>query len=287
MIDLRETLAALEDRLHFELYNLKLMIQNLMPNSFHQQPRYENQQSYYSPHQGFSVPNFQPPRSFHRQIPPPPRESNVRRDSNEDATEKSKNTSTIPTKLTTTTEATTTTKAPEVVNVRRNNLKSLESGKRRPEATTQEPKPIVEPLKNEYTYYWKIENFPKVFQHAKKNELYSHVFTVKGLFLRIRAQLNHLESGNLLLDIEHLANIDNSEKLEVEISDGFVFKEIAEEKLFQYSFAIMDQNRPNHDLISPVYSNTENDNYLVPDSIHLLANYVKNESLLIKLIINF
>jgi hypothetical protein len=299
MVDLRETLATLEDRLHYELHNLKIMIQSLMPNSFHQQSRYENhQRDYYDSRDGFRVPDFQSRPSYNRQIPPPPvgrRENDVKESSyNEASSGRSRNFSTKPTKLTTTTEATTTksfTKAPEVFNVRRNNLKSLETGKKRsddalPDSTTT-AKPLDEYPKNEFVYYWKLENFPKVFQHAKKNELYSHVFTVKGLFLRISAQLNHYDSDNLLLDIEHLANVDNSEKLEVEISDGLVFKEIAEEKLFQYSFSIMDQNRPNHDMISPVYWNTENENYLIPDSVHLLANYVKNESLLIKLIITF
>lgn len=142
------------------------------------------------------------------------------------------------------------------------------------------------PTKNEYTYYWKLESFPKVFIYAKKNEVFSHVFNVKGLFLRIRAAMNDIDDENLSLDIEHLANID-SEKMEIEISDGLVFQEIAEEKLFQYSFAVMDQFRPNHDLISPIYWNTDTDNFLVPNSVQLLANYVKNDSLLIKLVISF
>lgn len=155
-----------------------------------------------------------------------------------------------------------------------------------PSSTSLKPTKTVPP-KNEYTYYWKLENFPKVFTHAKKNEVVSHVFNVKGLFLRIRAILFHLENQNLILDIEHLANIENVDKMEIEISDGFVFKEIAEEKLFQYSFAIMDQANPNHDLISPIYWNIDSDNFLVPNSVHMLANYVKNDSLLIKLIITF
>lgn len=189
-------------------------------------------------------------------------------------------------------------KQPEVMNVMRNKLKSLESGKSKPSKPTEQPitsstqAPITStadppPAKNEYTYYWKLENFPKVFIHAKKNELFSHVFNVKGLFLRIRAMLHHFDDQNLVLDIEHLANVEKVDKMEIEISDGLVFQEIAEEKLFQYSFAIMDQTRPNHDLISPIYWNTETDNFLVPNSVHLLANYVKNDSLLIKLIIIF
>jgi hypothetical protein len=297
MIDLREALSNLEARLHNELYNLKLMIQSLIPNSFHQQPRNEQQQNYYNPHQGFSVPNFHQQPQVHRQIPPPAyHENNVGRIPYYETSTKR---STVPPEnVTSPSKAATTetvfTKQPEVINVIRNKLKSLESGKRRSEITTQEPitttttnpSPTI-PLKNEYTYYWKLESFPKVFKHAKTNEVFSHVFNVKGLFLRIRANLQQLESEDFELDLEHLANVENTNQMEIEISDGLVFKEIAEEELFQYSFAIMDQNRPNHDLISPVFWNTDNDNFLVPNSLHLLANYVKNESLLIKLIILF
>lgn len=141
--------------------------------------------------------------------------------------------------------------------------------------------------KHEYTYYWKLDNFPKGFQNARKQ--FSHVFNVKGLFLRIRAVLSVFESENLLLSIEHLANVENSEKMEIEITDGsLVFKEIAEEKLFQYSFTIIDQTKPNHDLVSPFYWNTEGDGkYVIPNSINLLSNYMKENSLLIKLFIMF
>lgn len=122
---------------------------------------------------------------------------------------------------------------------------------------------------------------------AKKNEIFSHVFNVKGLFLRIRAALYLHEDEDLIFDLEHLANVDNNEKMEVEISDGFVFKEIATENLFQYNFAIMDQRKPDHDLISPIYCNTDSDTYLIPNSVHLLANYIKNDSILIKVNIIF
>lgn len=296
MVDLRENLASLEDRLYYELHNLKLMIQNLMPSNNHHQPRQDYQKNYYNSHQDFRQDqdhNFQTQPNYHRPIPPPPtinRENNVKQNALETSTVKSyRNFTSSARPITTSTTEEISIKTPELLTLRKNNLKSLETNKRRPIITTQEPEttykpPVTEPTKSEYTYYWKLENFPKVFTHAKKNEVYSHIFNVKGLFLRIRAKQD-LE--NTLIDIEHLANVENSEKLEVEISDGFVFKEIAEEKLFQYSFAVMDLNRPLHDLISPIYWNTDTDNFLMPNSLHLLANYVKNDSLLIKLIIKF
>ena len=307
MVDLRENLAALEDRLQYELHTLKLLIQNLMPSNNHQQHRQDYQKNYYNSNQNFNDRSFQTQQKHQRPIQPPPtvpRENNVRQDYLETSTVKFyRNITSSAKPITSSAKPITSSekpiasskteeisiKTPELLTVRKNNLKSLETNKRRLVVTTQEPEtthkqPVTEPTKSEYTYYWKLDNFPKVFNHAKKNEVYSHVFNVKGLFLRIRAKQDF---ENTLIDIEHLANVENSEKLEVEISDGFVFKEIAEEKLFQYSFAVMDLNRPQHDLISPVYWNTDTDNFLVPNSLHLLANYVKNDNLLIKLIIKF
>lgn len=309
---MRETLAALESRLHEELYDLRLMIRELLPNNYHQRQYNQNyQQNYNSPHQGYNSYQRYDDRSYqqqhHNQAPAPPRQSyqhnnNIQQTYQETSTKRLivplKSSSSTSKPVTTTIESIFTTpftKSPEVVNVMKNKLKSLDTNKPKlikkisiePTTTTSTKPPATVPPKSEYTYYWKLENFPKVFNHAKKNEVVSHVFNVKGLFLRIRATLHHFENQNLILDIEHLANIENLDKMEIEISDGFVFKEIAEEKLFQYSFAIMDQTNPNHDLISPIYWNIDSDNFLVPNSVHLLANYVKNDSLLIKLIITF
>lgn len=291
MIDLRENLAAIESRLLDELYYLKLMIQDLLPrNSYYNQPK----QSYYydnNQRHSFNAPSYrpqpnaapQPVKNYFQQIFP--ENSNDRYDYQERNSDRNgitqKPVQNFSTKAL-------PPKQPEVVM----RLKSLETNKSTKTVLSTSPAPTTTtadppPAKNEYTYYWKLENFPKIFTHAKKNEVFSHVFNVKGLFLRIRAMLRHLDDQNLILDIEHLANIENVDKMEVEISDGLVFQEIAEEKLFQYSFAILDQSRPNHDLISPIYWNTETDNFLVPNSIHLLANYIKNEALLIKLIIIF
>lgn len=306
MIDLRENLAALESRLHNELYDLRMMIRSLLPQNYHQ----DQYREYYKPRQSYNEPSFY--QDYHRQVAAPPPQNyydhrnhnNIHQAFHETSTYRSpvqlkslEKSSPRPSETTENVFLTSFTK-PEVVNVMKSKLKSLESSKPKPnkeqpkETTTKEPsttttQPPPVPSKNEYTYYWKLENFPKVFNHAKKNEIFSHVFNVKGLFLRIRAALQLMENQNLVLDIEHLANIENVGKMEIEISDGLVFKEIAEEKLFQYSFAIMDLTKPRHDLISPIYWNTDNDSFLVPNSVLLLANYLKNDSLLIKLIITF
>lgn len=324
MIDLKENLAAMETRLYNELYDLKHMMKSLMPQNnygqqyqdYHrpQQNYYQPQQyrdNYYNPHQGFNSRTYEqhensaPAQNYHQ--------NNIQQNFQESSPRPTLPPKTVKTaiKPETSTAAiiftSPPTKQPEVVNVMRKNLKSLESSKNNPKnkldaitqhpitvpttatTTTEKPSP-QEPPKNEYTYYWKLENFPKVFRNARKQEVHSHTFNVKGLFLRIRANMKYQEDQNLLFDIEHLANIESGDKMEIEINDGddgVVFKEIAEEKLFQYSFAIMDLSKPNHDLISPIYWNIDTDNFLVPNSVHVLANYLKNDSLLIKLIITF
>lgn len=110
---------------------------------------------------------------------------------------------------------------------------------------------------------------------------------VNGLFLRIRAVLNHLQKENMLLELEHLADIESEKDLNIELDDGLVFKEIATEKLFQFNFMVMDPNGHGHDLISPLFWNTDSDGaFEIPNSI-LFQNYIKTDSLLVKLIILF
>lgn len=288
-------MTALETRLHDELYYLRTIVQDLLPrNSYYNQPR----QGYYQDNYYPTRPSYNPPSRHPISSQSNYHHNNVQKIYSDESRENGNATATITIAPTETIFTAAPLNQPEVVNVMRNKLKSLESNKSRASKPTVQPTssstqvPFTTitdhtPAKNEYTYYWKLENFPKVFIHAKKNEIFSHVFNVKGLFLRIRAMLRHFDDQNLILDIEHLANIENVDKMGIEISDGLVFQEIAEEKLFQYSFAIMDQTKPNHDLISPIYWNTDTDNFLVPNSVHLLANYVKNNSILIKLIIIF
>ncbi|CRK92506.1 CLUMA_CG006103, isoform A [Clunio marinus] len=282
MNDLKRIISTLELKFLDEIYYLRNMIQSLLPQHFHYQPHMSHQQ-YQTPYSSYHEPNYR------YQMPVNQRNYyNHYSDTSHQQTTQRTFIPTLPTTQQSMTASTSehqtiyTTKAPEVLKAMKHDLKSLEINKSRlskkiEETTTQETitTPQATPTKNEYTYYWKLENFPEVFNHAKKSEVFSHVFNVKGLFLRIRATLQEFDNQNLLLGIEHLANIENSDKMEIEISDGLVFKEIAEEKLFQYSFSIMDQSRPNHDLISPIYWNTDSESYLIPNSFHLLANYLK------------
>ncbi|KAG5682229.1 hypothetical protein PVAND_011594 [Polypedilum vanderplanki] len=255
---LKETLLDMESRLYRDIFNLQQLIERLLSPS--------NTRQYYSPSSSM-YDNYYRDRINNHQMQ-----------------------TTLKTTLTTSTITPTTS---TVINA--NKLKSLDTGINNNRKQSKEKmkdnenmatKEKIKP-KNEYVYYWKLDQFPKIFQNARKNEIFSHVFNVKGLHLRIRAHMNYLENENLLLDIEHLANIENNEKMEIEISDGFVFKEIAEEKLFQYSFSILNQINPNHDLISPVFWNNENENFKIPNSVHLLSSYMKDNSILIKLTISF
>ncbi|CAO1382800.1 unnamed protein product [Diamesa hyperborea] len=301
--DVKESIAALEGRLLYELNNLRFMMQSLIPQN-PQQQQYHHQQPYYN---NFNVPvhDYNPHQQhyqqYNNQIQQPIESNSVYNQTQAPVTKSS--TTTIKYETTTRTTfppltTTSTTPAPPKV-IQQNSLfrKSLETNKnkilktqeleKRRLTTTTTKAPVIA-SKNEYMFYWKLENFPKVFTSIK-SEVFSHTFNVKGLYLRIRAKLHHLESNNFILDLEHLANTNKDDKAsDIELFDGgFVFQEIASEKLFQYSFVILDQIRPKHDVLSPIYWNTDSDNFLIPNAIDFLNNYIKNDSILIKLIITF
>jgi hypothetical protein len=285
---LKEQFYDIESRLLREIYQLKVMIERVLPpgqyarNDYaYNSANYEQETRQYPPNIPYRQPLNVAPRNDYL-----PQNQQVKSfQTTSTISPRNSMTQSILLTSTTTTPTTTTIKVPAVNTF----LKSLESSKNRSKQKQYSKTPDV-PVesKNEYIFYWKLDKFPKEFLHAKKNEIFSHVFNVKGLFLRIRAVLKFDENESLLLDVEHLANVENSDSMKFEISDGLVFMEIAEEKLFQFSFVIMDQKvSPKHDLISPVYWNTDSDGFLIPNSVHVLSNYLKNEILLIKLIITF
>ena len=275
-------------------------MQSLIPQNHQQQQYYNNfnvPNPDYNSHQRHPMP---PPSSYNHyqqhnnQIPQPIDSNSVYNQTQVPVTKPSTTTIKYQTTIRTTfppLRTTTITAAPPKVIQQNSSIrKSLETNKNKilkVKSTTTTKAPVVA-SKNEYMFYWKLENFPKVFT-AIKSEVFSHTFNVKGLYLRIRAKLNHLDFDNLILDLEHLANTSKDDKVsDIELFDGgFVFQEIASEKLFQYSFVILDQIRPKQDLLSPIYWNTDSDNFLIPNAIDFLNNYIKNDSILIKLIITF
>lgn len=273
MVKLKEDLLDLEDRLINELRHLKAIMLNEVPSNY--QSSYDRNRNYF------------------REVPQTPPRPVVDRNFHEFSSPKIAHVTQKPEVITTQGSTTTTTSTIAPIVVPQVQLKSLESPRNRIKMTTTEATTTTTTLspKNEYSFYWKLVNFPKVFMHAKKNEIFSDSFKIKGLTLRIRAHLNFEEKEELTLDTEQLANVDDSEKMEISIGDGLdglVFKEIVDEKLFQFSFEIIDQvNHPNNGFISPLYWNTENEGFLIENSIQMLSSYLKNDSLLIKVTISF
>jgi hypothetical protein len=282
MEQLRISLVDMEKRIFHNIFNIKLMIEQAQPLSFMHSDNFLYPTDYVSKSKKNDDINYS---TTYKPVDLETSSKTIFFNSQlEDET--SRLTMNFPARSLTTVE--TTTKKPENSIIHK--LKSLDRSKNREKVTTTTQMPFSASEKNEYKnqykYYWKLDNFPQVFRFAKKHELFSHVFIVKGLSLRIQGKLHFLENENLFLGIEHLADIVESD-MGVEINDGIVFKEIAEEKIFQYSFIIMDQTRPNRDLISPVFWNTDTDKFLIPNCIDVLSNYLKDDSLMIQLIIMF
>lgn len=285
MIRLKEDLLVLEARLMNEMHHLKSMIQNAFSRNTQSSYMMEqNRQNHYDVHQRANYyENSAPLQPNHNSFPLKTYQDDR---GNQRFTTYPITTSTTPIPTTTTTTTTTTLRTSTIEN--QIQLKSLDTprmrGKVRTETSTVAPK-------NEYSFYWKLVNFPKAFMHAKKNEIFSDTFKIKGLTLRIRANLNFEDDENFTLDTEQLADVQNADNIEISMGDGqdgLIFKEIVDEKLFQFSFEIIDQvHHPKHGLISPVYWNTDNDGFLIQNSIQMLSNYLKNDSLLIKLTISF
>lgn len=293
MTMLKENLRAMESRLYRDIYDLQLLIRKFLPKN----EIYNEYVNYYPKSNAYPSTNFesnlpyQEPSNPYRPVEKnnPIIERTVKKSDTKTFIQNSNTPDFTTENLYSATTITTTENSRQIPKiVESNKLKSLETPrnlikKTTTFTTTTETTPRII-AKNEYAYYWKLDNFPKLFQNSKKNEVFSHIFNVKGLSIRIRAALNLKEEETLLLDLEHIAG--NTEKIEVGMSDGLVFQEIAEEKLFQYSFVILDQNNPNNIHVSPTYWNNDNENYLIPN-IHLLKNFLRDNSLLIKLIITF
>lgn len=281
MVKLKYDLLDFEARLMNELNYLKSMIQNSLPRNsqspYIMEPTHRN---YY--------PNdiHQRANGYENSAPSQLNRNNNLYEKNYQDDRIIQKPSTYPMTSSTTPIATTTTTTLRTSTIENQiQLKSLDTprmrGKIRTQITTIAPK-------NEYSFYWKLVNFPKAFLHAKKNEIFSDTFKIKGLTLRIRANLNFEDEENFTLDTEQLANVENADNIEISMGDGLIFQEIVDEKLYQFSFEIIDQlNHPKHGLISPVYWNTDCDGYLIQNSIQMLSNYLKNDSLLIKLTISF
>lgn len=167
-----------------------------------------------------------------------------------------------------------------------------------------------------FTYYWRIENFTESLRR-NLSEIFSPVFSISGLHLRVKATLNHLNRDYLYLQVESvpLELIDDMSNIVLETGD--LFKEIETKKLFRHKIAILDQvscdtwffkhrtrdslkkqcnvtakmivfsvsqRAPTSDLISQEFFNT-NSGFPVPNSAVSSEPFCKNDSVLIKIVI--
>ncbi|KAJ6647137.1 hypothetical protein Bhyg_02357 [Pseudolycoriella hygida] len=135
-----------------------------------------------------------------------------------------------------------------------------------------------------FTYYWRFENFTSKLK-SNASYIYSPIFSISGLNLRVKATLNHLNRDYLYLQLEsvpHAVNEDVSSNIILETGD--MFKEIETRKFFRHKIVIMDQGTPTSDLISQEFLNTKS-GFPVPNSAVKSPPYAKNDNILIKIVI--
>lgn len=91
-----------------------------------------------------------------------------------------------------------------------------------------------------FTYYWKIEQF-SVKLKSNISTLTSPMFSIAGLNLQVKASFNHLGRDYLNLQIEQLD--DGTEKSNIILKAGDMFKKIQSRISFNHKIAILDQVR--------------------------------------------
>lgn len=209
VVDLKKIAVALEERLVYEIYALKLMVQSLTGHTNNYYGQYAVtpfNHNNYQPHNfnmGYSAqssPEHRKPNEIYSSYPTYHQKQFAESSTTPIIRQTAATTSTanptesfVPTleskqivQYSQTTPATKTQNAPNV----RQLLKSMESKfiKNRSslnlsETTTQVPKTTlaseVEPTKsNSYTFHWKLENFTHNFRAPNINELFSHTIKV-------------------------------------------------------------------------------------------------------------
>ncbi|XP_037033425.1 uncharacterized protein LOC119072343 [Bradysia coprophila] len=135
-----------------------------------------------------------------------------------------------------------------------------------------------------FTYYWRFENFTSKLK-SNASFIYSPIFSISGLNLRVKATLNHLNRDYLYLQLEsvpHTFADDISSNIILETGD--MFKEIETKKFFRHKIVIMDQGTPTSDLISQEFLNTKS-GFPVPNSAIKSAPYAKDDNILIKVVV--
>lgn len=91
-----------------------------------------------------------------------------------------------------------------------------------------------------FTYYWKIEHFSEKLK-SNISTINSPIFSISGLFLRVTATLNHLGRDYLHLQLEQVTSGKGTDKSNIILKTGDLFKKIQTKVEFKHKIAILDQ----------------------------------------------
>lgn len=91
-----------------------------------------------------------------------------------------------------------------------------------------------------FTYYWKIEHFSMKLK-SNISTISSPIFAISGLFLRVTATFNHLNREFLHLQLEQLTTEKASNKSNIILKTGDLFKKIQTKIAFKHKIVILDQ----------------------------------------------
>lgn len=91
-----------------------------------------------------------------------------------------------------------------------------------------------------FNYYWKIEQFSEKLK-SNVTTLNSPIFSIAGLYLRIKATLNNLGRDFLHLQLEQLTMDKAGDKSNIILKTGDMFKRIQTKISFKHKIAILDQ----------------------------------------------
>lgn len=91
-----------------------------------------------------------------------------------------------------------------------------------------------------FTYYWKIENF-SVKLKSNVTSLASPVFSMAGLYLCVKATLNHLNRDYLYLQLEKVMIKDTSNISNIILKTGDTFKRLDSNESFKHKIIILNQ----------------------------------------------
>ncbi|CAD7081586.1 unnamed protein product [Hermetia illucens] len=134
-----------------------------------------------------------------------------------------------------------------------------------------------------FAYYWKLDKFT---QKLKSNVSIDHspMFAILGKRLRLKAVFNHLNRDFLYLLVENASNV-RDEFQSVFLETGNMFKPLQTKFKFKHKIAVLEQTTTsNLDLESQEFTSIES-GFLIPNSALLTNSYLKNDTILVKLIV--